>query len=336
MCKFTGRFEFRTLHRNCDDLTYILWTKFTWSNTLKYLNKNLQYFTIILSIICLEVIAEPSSYNSGFCHSCDATSTQYRAYELAANVGFFDPINELERPTRVYVFNWNKKSVEGFDVWNKIDLFTGKPFTVFPIDSTPSIQNDWINFVSDWEDFFYDPYRPPYNGFDYLTDLNVKNQVHAYIRNTYIQYMFASARLLDVLDGKINWLPQDSINSITLTFQDNVQIVLELENISQIGINRITDLRLKYLMDSAYIVQPDGYKDKIPDDFREATQGFMLRTNANSEGFENYMSNRYGFGGDVGSFGHSGLNITCHITSTVVTNEDGRERRVNTYRCVKY
>ncbi|XQW84623.1 hypothetical protein ACOYR1_16010 [Thalassotalea piscium] len=57
-----------------------------------------------------------SSSNAIFCHSCSFQEKQYEAYQKASAIGFYDPINELERPTTVYIFDFDRKSVTSYSV----------------------------------------------------------------------------------------------------------------------------------------------------------------------------------------------------------------------------
>ena len=194
----------------------------------------------------------------------------------------------------------------------------------------------WYEFSSTTKDFFSSPFESSLNGYDVLLSPQLQSQVASDINNTWYILVNAAVRDLDVLGAIFKSIDFSVISSINVTFADNIVMTFKLENIEQVTLNDISNLDLKYLPDSAFLIMEDGTLLKIPDDSSD-NFGPLVVTLTEDEALPlyDYLSN-YGYtstgGGALGGFGNS--NIVCNVTHVEETVEpDGTIKRSATYRC---
>jgi len=152
-----------------------------------YLNSVIILLTLILNTSSIYASQSISNQNSMFCHGCSIDIKKSRAFQKATKIGFYDPLTELERPTTVYVFDYNRQTVIAYDVWNKFDLITQKPYVVEEKSSLvpETLIDEWIEFTTGIRDAVEEPLNfHDISGYDFLYNHNVRHQVYNRLRDS--------------------------------------------------------------------------------------------------------------------------------------------------------
>ena len=281
-----------------------------------------------------------SSTNSIYCHGCSESTLRQELYEKALEIGFPDPMFDPDDniPVTVYSFDIATGMASSHDVYNRMDLLTNSPYMTLDVSHMVpgEVGSAWYEFSRTTKDFFSSPFESSLNGYDVLLSPQLQSQVASDINNTWYILVNAAVRDLDVLGAIFKSIDFSVISSINVTFADNIVMTFKLENIEQVTLNDISNLDLKYLPDSAFLIMEDGTLLKIPDDSSD-NFGPLVVTLTEDEALPlyDYLSN-YGYtstgGGALGGFGNS--NIVCNVTHVEETVEpDGTIKRSATYRC---
>ena len=279
--------------------------------------------------------------NAIFCHSCSIQEKQHEAYQKASAIGFYDPISELERPTTVYIFDFDRKSITSYNVWDKFDLMTFKPYTAIesPSNVKAEIRQAWHKYTNDMlASIDTANYMDDISGYDYLIDQNIRNQVHSQIRSSWMAAWLALGQVTNVLDGLVGVLPDGGLfETVTVYFKDNVQVTIKLKEVGTTSLTELVTLAMEYVPDSAYLNDESG-RIKIPDDYKESTESFQTTiSGSNQAAYEAHLG-IYGFtfsGGSSGG-GGSSATLTCTVIKKEVgENENGEPKYSFTYRCVR-
>lgn len=298
-------------------------------------------FLVLLLSSSYTSLAQPmTKSNVLFCHSCNTDESKSASIQKAITIGFYDPINELERPTTVYIFDFNNKSIRAFDVWNKYNLFTGSPYTVTeaPQKVPSSYYGEWVIFVDTFTEAVQTPFYSNYSGYDFLRDPNIQNKVFDDAKESWYGFVIGAASMVEFLDNFVGVIPNDFfLQRMTINFEDNVRVTVSIVDGKFLSVSELlADIPMEYVKDSAYVVSDeDGTRYKIPDDYKELLDTFIVEVDgSNSAGFEGYLG-VYGFhfSGGVGT-SSSFPNLICNRTEEKTTDENGMEKITYTYRCI--
>lgn len=304
------------------------------------------FLIFTLLFLCAKSIASDnmSSENTIFCHGCSDAVIKNKALDKAKEIGLQAPEMEPIRPTTVYVYDYKNRKVTGIDVYNSYDLHSAQPYTVYINPSLVSfeVQKAWDDFVGMNESFFNNPFHSDISGYDFLKSVNVRHQVFNDVKASWYRWVLASAQALQLVDSIIGILPDDIfIERLTISFSDDVKVTVSLVDADKQSLVDLFSVYLEYDADTAYLIDENGQRIKIPDDYREAIEPTMIDFESvdKFEEFTSYMS-RFGFrlsGGqsDPVVTGPTGVYCTVDRVESTPATDDKPATYSYKYTCVR-
>ncbi len=267
-----------------------------------------------------------SSINAVPCNGCTPTSVKSKALQKAKEIGFYDPITEIESPTTVYIFNFNTETIQSFDVWNKRNLFTGEMYTVFekPHNVDYAMKTSYSEIVGRLKEFFNTSSNSDYSGYDFLQNSYIQQQVLNEVNSNLSGYLFGLSLQFKTVAQLTGIFNNSILDHKVIIFKDGVKVTIRISDLKRIKNIDIFlgNAQLEYMPDSAYVVDSDGNEiTKIPDDANEAKEhkdGHFEDRDAFYDYF-NYLESRFGFDSrGSGSYDFQSRFVYCKVTSTLV------------------
>ena len=275
--------------------------------------------------------------NTVVCHGCSNQTLYQTAVNKALSIGFQDPVNNLETPITVHILDYESGNIIAYNVWDKVDLMTLRPYTLSDVSYKvhPDYRQDWARFSSS-KSLFDDIFESDEDGFAFLSDPYVRSRTIQDISATFEGQVGAWRSTILQFINVLNILPSTR-SIVKVRFAgSSVEVLIRVKSIGDRSADQIFKAgNWEYVPDSATI-ETDGIRVKLPDDIQELSLGFYIKVNESDKSeFEGYLTN-FGFSLSGGSINPpSSLNISCTLTKQVIENENGSEKIINSYKCVK-
>lgn len=294
----------------------------------------------MLCCVSFNIKASQTIGNTIVCHDCDSASYKAMAIQKAIDIGFTEDTDPLlpyqgypeMKPVEVYLYNFEKKEIKRYSVIQQYNPFNREQYAIDELQPSEEIRKEWVNFTLSVEQLLANPFKSTESGYDYLSNLTTRNRVHSKLATQWYQLVLGGSAFFQTLDSFVGIIPNEHIfQRLSITFGDNVIVTLTLKDANKMSLTQILSAEVEYVVDSAYYVNEDGSKIKIPDDLKEASEP-MVRGFSSEEslgGFNNYLG-FYGFTGNYKSGSFGSKTMSCSTVEVPPQQPDERPKYIMT------
>jgi hypothetical protein len=297
---------------------------------------------------------EPLSEESVvMCHGCNEQQKKNVIYQKAVDeFGWenYDPLTQLDTevsPRIIYSFDFTNKTVSAFWVYYAYDFATRRPYTVEALNASfvpNNIKLPWIEFVDKVNSYATQDIDVPFDGFDFLTNYNTRQDVYDYARVAIdsdisgIRLGFSS--VIQAFGSLAGVTISGAFSNITINFSDGVTVTLRIATSGSTTISDILNIQLEYVPDSAIYTDEEGTEVRLPDDPSDGNDLLDFELVGSENDFDNIdnLFDRNGFSGSGsfagGNYSMSNGMLTCYVNRTTVgEDEDGNPKYTYRYTC---